>query len=130
MRIAAALSSALGIVALALGAIGIYGVVSYVSRNRTREIGIRIALGAQPSHVVRAVTADVVRWTAIGLAFGLGAALAVSILLRSVIYGVAVGDAFSFGGIAVLLFATAYAAAWIPARRASRIDPLHALREE
>jgi len=130
MRIAAALSSALGVVALALGAIGIYGVVSYVSRNRTREIGIRIALGARPSHVVRAVTADVVRWTLLGLGFGLGVALAVSILLRSLIYGVAVGDAVSFGGIAILLFATAYAAAWIPARQASRIDPLHALREE
>jgi predicted permease len=129
-RIVAALSGALGIVALLLGAIGIYGVVSYLARNRTREIGIRIALGAQPSQVMRFVTSEMVRWTVAGLVIGLAAALAITIVLRNLIYGVSPGDPVSFLGVACILFAMAFAACWLPARRASRIDPLNALREE
>jgi ABC-type antimicrobial peptide transport system permease subunit len=130
MRIAATIASALGIIALALGSIGIYGIVSFMVRNRTREIGIRIALGAQPSHVIRTVNADILRWTTIGLTLGLGASLAISELLHGVIYGVAAADAVSFGGVAILLLLTGYVACWIPARRATHIDPLSALREE
>jgi predicted permease len=129
-KIAAALAGALGIVALLLGAIGLYGVVSFLARHRTREIGIRIALGAQPSQVMRLVMVEVVRWTVSGLVIGLAAALTVTIVLRSLLYGVAPGDPVSFGGVACILFATACAACWLPARRASRIDPLNALREE
>jgi putative ABC transport system permease protein len=129
-EIAAGLASVLGMVALVLGAIGIYGVVSHLARQRTREVGIRIALGAEPSRVVRLMTREAVRWTATGLALGLVGALGVTRLLKDLLYGVAPTDPLSFGGIALLLAATAYGACWIPARRASRIDPLAALREE
>jgi putative ABC transport system permease protein len=82
------------------------------------------------SQVIRSVTAEVVRWTAAGLVLGLAAGLAVTTLLRDFLYGVPPADPVSFGGVALLLFVTAYAACWLPARRASRIDPLIALREE
>jgi predicted permease len=130
IRIAGGFASILGIVGLLLGATGIYGVVSYLARNRTREIGIRIALGAKPSQVMRFVSAEAMRWTITGLVLGLAAALGVAQLIKNLIYGVASVDPVAFGGIALILCATAYAACWIPARRATKVDPTVALREE
>jgi ABC-type antimicrobial peptide transport system permease subunit len=120
----------LGIVALILGTIGIYGVVSYFVRQRTREIGVRIALGAQPSRVVALMTRQVMRWTAIGLGLGMVASVGAAQLLTNLIYGITPTDPVSFAGITMVLAGAAYAACWIPARRATRIDPISALREE
>jgi len=129
-RIVSWLASILGIVALLLGATGIYGVVSYLVRNRTREIGIRVALGARPAQVRRFVTTEAMRWTVIGILLGFGAALAITLWIEDLIYGVAPADPVSYGGIAVLLSTTAYIACWFPAHRATRVDPTVALREE
>jgi putative ABC transport system permease protein len=130
IRIASAFASALGIVALLLGATGIYSVVSYLARNRTREIGIRIALGAKPSQVVRFVTSEAIRWITVGLVIGFVAALGIAQLIKNLIYGVPSADPVSFFGVGVILCATACAACWIPARRATKVDPTVALREE
>jgi putative ABC transport system permease protein len=130
MKIAGWLASILGFVALVLGATGIYGVVTFLSQNRTREIGIRIALGAKPSQVMRFVTSEAMRWTVIGILVGFVAALGVTELIKDFIYGVMPADPVSFGGIAVVLCLTAYAACWIPARRAVKVDPTVALRNE
>ena len=128
-RIAAALAGILGVVALMLGAIGVYGVVSCLVRQRTPEIGIRIALGAPPSRIVGLMTRQAMCWTATGLSVGLIGALAVGELLASLIYGLAPADPVAFVGIPLLLAGTAYAACWFPARRATRIDPVSALHE-
>jgi putative ABC transport system permease protein len=130
MRIASGFASVLGVVALLLGAAGIYGVVSYLARNRTREIGIRIALGAKPVQVMRFVTREAMRWTAIGLLLGFAASLGVTQLIKDLVYGVSPADPVAFGGIAVVLCFTAFAACWIPSRRATKVDPTIALREE
>jgi hypothetical protein len=130
IQIAAMLAGALGVVALILGAIGLYGVVSYLARQRIREIGIRMALGASPSGVVGLITRQALSWTGLGLGVGLLAAVGAGQLLTSLIYGVSPADPFAFVGVPLLLFLTAYLACWFPARRASRRDPLSALREE
>jgi ABC-type antimicrobial peptide transport system permease subunit len=130
LKISAALAGVLGAVALVLGAIGIYGVMSYLVRQRNREIGIRIAMGASPVSVVRLVTGQAMRWTMTGLGVGLLLAVVLGQLLISLVYGVVRTDFVAFAGISLLLSATAFAAAWFPARRASRIDPLSALRDE
>ena len=130
VKVAAAVAGTLGVLALVLGAIGLYGVMSYLVRQRTREIGIRMALGAQSGAVVDLVTRHGMRWTAIGLVLGLAASLAVAKLIGGFLYGVGPADPMAFIGIALLLSGTAYVACYIPAKRASRIDPLMALREE
>jgi predicted permease len=130
VKIAATVAGTLGMLALALGAIGLYGVMSYLVRQRTREIGIRMALGAQRGAVVDLVTRHGMRWTGIGVAVGLGASFAVAKLIAGFLFGVGPADPAAFVGIALLLIGTAYVACYIPARRASRIDPLAALREE
>jgi putative ABC transport system permease protein len=130
VKVAAAVAGTLGVLALILGAIGLYGVMSYLVRQRTREIGIRMALGAQRGAVVELVTRHGMRWTGIGLAVGLAASFAVAKLIAGFLYGVGPADPTAFVGIALLLIGTAYVACYIPARRASRIDPLVALREE
>lgn len=130
VQVAASLSAALGVLALALGTIGLYGVMSYLVRQRTRELGIRIALGAQSATVVRLITRQGMRWTVIGLVLGLSAAFGIAKLLAGFLYGVGPADPIAFGTITLVLAATALAACYIPARRASRIDPLVALRNE
>jgi len=130
VKVAAMVAGTLGVLALILGAIGLYGVMSYLVRRRTREIGIRMALGAQRGAVVELVTRHGMRWTGIGLAVGLAASFAVAKLIAGFLYGVGPADPTAFVGIALLLIGTAYVACYIPARRASRIDPLVALREE
>ncbi|HMJ82041.1 MAG TPA: ADOP family duplicated permease, partial [Vicinamibacterales bacterium] len=130
VKVAATVAGTLGVLALILGAIGLYGVMSYLVRQRTREIGIRMALGAERGTVVGLVTGHGMRWTGIGLVVGLAASFAVAKLIGGFLYGVGPADPTAFVGIALLLIGTAYVACYIPARRASRIDPLVALREE
>ena len=130
VKVAASLTAALGGLALVLGTIGLYGVMSYIVRQRTRELGIRIALGARAGAVVRLITRQGMLWTAIGLALGLGAAFGVAKLIAGFLYGIGPADPVAFGAITLLLTGTAFVACYLPARRASRIDPLTALRDQ
>lgn len=130
VKVAASLTAALGGLALVLGTIGLYGVMSYIVRQRTRELGIRIALGARAGAVVRLITRQGMRWTAIGLALGLGAAFGVAKLIAGFLYGIGPADPVAFGVITLVLTGTAFVACYLPARRASRIDPLTALRDQ
>src|SRR5262249_17964218 len=130
IQVAASLSIALGAVAIALAAIGLYGVMSYLARRRTREIGIRMALGAQPSSVIWLVARPGLRWTVTAIVIGLAGSLAATRVLRTLLYGVGSIDPLVFGVVPFVLAATACAACWFPGRWASRVDPLTALRVE
>jgi putative ABC transport system permease protein len=118
------------LVALALSAIGVYGVVGYIVSQRTREIGIRVALGARRGQVVRLVVLKSLLPIVIGLAAGAAGALATSRLLGSLLYQVTPSDPLVLGAIVALLGTTALAASWIPARRAATVDPVDVLRQE
>lgn len=115
---------------LLLAAIGIYGVLAYAVSQRTREIGIRTALGATPGSVLRLVLRHGLWLTALGLAVGLAGATALTRLLASLLFGVGAWDVLTLGAVAVILGAVATLACFIPARRATRVDPLVALRTE
>ncbi len=117
-------------IALLLAALGIYGVISYTVTQRTRELGIRIALGASRRGVTRLVVGQGVALAAIGIAAGLGGAYWLSRFIATLLFGVGAVDAPTFGMVAALLFAVACAASWIPAARAARVDPLIAMRAE
>ena len=129
-RMAAAVAGSLGIVVLLLAAIGVYGVTSYSVGRRTREIGIRLALGADGGTVVALVVRQGVVLTAIGIAFGLAGGAAAAQLLQSLLFGVSALDPIAFGGAAILFAAVSVAASYVPARSALRIDPMIALRAE
>jgi predicted permease len=124
------LLSLFGAVALALASVGIYGVMAYSVSQRTQEIGIRMALGASAPDVLRLVLGQVLRLTAAAVAIGVVGALAVSRTLSSLLYGVTPTDPATFGAVALALFGVATLAAWVPARRAARMDPTAALRHE
>jgi putative ABC transport system permease protein len=130
MRVAAAMSGSFGLLALLLAAIGIYGVMAYAVSQRTREIGIRIALGARKSDVLRLVARQGLTLVAIGLLIGLIAALLLTRLMESLLYDVSATDPLTFIVIASLLAFVALLAALVPARRATRVDPMIALRCE
>jgi predicted permease len=129
-RIAASVAGSLGILGLLLAAIGIYGVTAYMVTSRTREIGIRIALGAQRHSVVRMVLRQGMVLTLTGAAIGLVLAAAASRLLGSLLFGVNAADPFTFLGSAALFVAIGLAACYAPARRATEIDAMEALRYE
>ena len=129
-RLSALLMSAFGFVALLLAAIGLYGVMASLVRDQVREIGIRVALGATPARVRRDVLGRAAAVTAIGAAAGLAAALATSHLLSTLLFHVSPADPLALGGACVTLLAVGAVAAYLPARRATRIDPAQALRAE
>jgi len=129
-RIGAYLLAGFGLIALLLCGIGIYGVLSYGVSQRTREIGVRVALGAGQRNVVGLVVGRAMRLSAVGLVIGLGAALLAGQLLRAQLFGISPRDPLTFASIALLLGAVALVASWIPARRAARVDPIVALRSE
>jgi putative ABC transport system permease protein len=117
-------------VALLLGAIGIYGVVSYIAAQRTGEIGLRLALGAEPSGVATMILRQSAAVTMIGIGLGVAAALAGGRLIETVLYNVSPRDPIVIGAVTVLLSVVALAACWLPARRAARLSPLEALRTD
>jgi putative ABC transport system permease protein len=129
-RIAAGVAGSLGVVGLLLAAIGIYGVTSYSVSRRVREIGIRVALGADGQSVLRLILRQGIVLTLTGVVIGLAAGALLSQVLRSLLFGVSALDPVTFGGGAALFIAVALAASYFPARRATRVDPMAALRAE
>jgi putative ABC transport system permease protein len=129
-RFSTQLLGAFACLALLLAAVGIYGVMAFVVGQRTREIGIRIALGAHPNVVIRLVLRQALVLAAIGVVFGSAAAIIVTRLLAGLLFEVRATDPSTYGGIALLLGVTAMIAAWLPARRAASVDPILALRSE
>jgi ABC-type antimicrobial peptide transport system permease subunit len=128
-RFALFVLGAFGLLALALTAIGVYGSVAYVTSRRTREIALRLALGARAPRIVSMVIRESAAWTGAGLAIGIAGALALSRYLSSLLFGVGARDPLTFA-LVIALGSTALAATIIPALRAVRVDPMLALRAE
>jgi predicted permease len=129
-RAFARLSSFSGLLALLLGTIGLYGTMAYSVTRKTHEIGIRLALGAKPRDVLRMVLSKGLQLTFVGVVIGIVAALSAMRFISTMIYGVTPTDPMTFAGVAVFLVLVALLACYIPARRATRVDPLVALRHE
>ncbi len=118
-----------GIAAL-LSAVGLYGVLSSIVRERTNEIGVRVALGAERGRIFRLVIGQGVRLSATGITLGLGSAFALTRVMRTLLVGVSPTDPLTFAGISAAFFLIAMLACWLPARRAAGLDPITALRDE
>jgi putative ABC transport system permease protein len=129
-RSTASLFAVFAALALALGAVGIYGVISYSVAQRTREIGIRMALGARQQEVLLLIVGQCARLAFLGVAIGLAGALLLTRLMSSLLYGVGAADPATYASVAILLVVVALAASYLPARRAMRMDPAIALRHE
>ncbi len=129
-RFLAALLGSFGGLAILLASLGIHGVLAYSISQRTREIGVRMALGASPGGVLRMVVGHGMALTGVGVAIGVVAALGLSRFLREQLYEVSPADPLTYGAVALLLAAVALLASWVPARRAARVDPMTALRYE
>lgn len=123
-------ASGLGVIALVLASVGLYAVMANAVAERTHEIGIRMALGAQQGDVFRMVVGRGLLLTSVGIALGLAGAYALAQTLSGLLFGVTSRDPLAFAGIPLLLALVALAACWIPARRATRVDPIVALRYE
>jgi ABC-type antimicrobial peptide transport system permease subunit len=129
-RLAAHLLEVFGSAALLLCVAGLYGLLAYVVSQRTRELGVRIALGAQRGNLLWLVMRQAGVMLLVGVFIGLGLALASGRLVRGFLYGVKAHDGWTLAGAALLLFASGMLAAWLPARRAARVNPMEALRAE
>ena len=129
-RLTARLSGFFGAVALLLACIGLYGVLSYNVARRTSEIGVRLAMGAQKGDILGLILREALLVTVIGTAVGLGAAVAATRIMESMLYGLTARDPTTLIGAAIILLAVASLAAAVPAWRASRVDPMTALRYE
>jgi predicted permease len=129
-RVFASLTAGFGLLALALACVGIYGIMAYTVSQRTNEIGIRLALGAERAQVRAMILREASRLTILGVAAGLLAAFALAQLVKSMLYGLKASDPASFTAAGSLLLAVALFAAWVPALRASRVEPMEALRHE
>jgi ABC-type antimicrobial peptide transport system permease subunit len=122
--------TAFAVIALVLAAVGVYGVIAYSVAQRTREIGVRVALGAQRSNVLALVLGHGAVLAGLGIGIGLAGALGVTRFLRAMLYGVSPFDAMSFVAVTFVLSAIAFLASYVPARRAAQVDPVEALRQE
>jgi putative ABC transport system permease protein len=129
-RIAVDFAGAFGLLAMLLAAVGVYGVVAYTTRQRTHEIGIRMALGAGKGDIFGQVLRQGLRLALVGLTAGLAASLVLTRYLRGLLYGVGAADWLTFTSVAILLCAVAMLACFLPARRAAAIEPADALRIE
>ena len=129
-RLSALLTGLFALLALVLAGVGIYGVLAWTVTERTPELGIRLVLGAQPSDLLRLVVGQGMKLTALGLGLGLVGALVTARLLKGLLFGVSAGDLLAFVAIPALLAVTALLACYLPARRAARVDPLVALRQD
>jgi putative ABC transport system permease protein len=129
-RFLLALNGTFALLALILASIGLYGVISYSARQRTREIGVRLALGANNRDVMRLILGQGLLLAGVGIVIGLGASVALTRLVSSYLVGVSATDPLTFAGVPLVLLAVAALAAFLPARRASRTEPSRALHEE
>ena len=129
-NMAATLALAFGVLALLLSAVGLYSVMAYVVSQRTREVGIRMALGAKRADVLRLITSQGMRLAAVGVAIGFALSLALARALSAVLIGVSAYDVKTFALVPLLLGVVAFIACLVPARRATKVNPLDALRYE
>ena len=129
-RATATFATGFGVLALLLAALGLYGVLAYSVSRRTREIGVRLALGAQRRDVLRLIAGQGMKLVVAGMSIGLLGAIGVTRLLTSLLYGIQPIDPLTFMSVCLLLIGTALFACWLPARRAARVDPMVALRNE
>ena len=129
-RFTAQIASAFSLFALLLASVGLYGVMSYAVTRRTNEIGVRMALGARGADVVRMVMKETMSLVSIGMAIGLGAALATTRLISTLLFDLSPNDPATIAAAVSLMIAVAALAGYLPARRASRVDPMTALRCE